>query len=77
MEFTLEEYQHMMAAMNGILGHYAHELEEECPICSSARVKLDAIIEELKPPERGLIRIEEAPEWLKKLGVNTIERMRE
>ena len=76
MEFTLEEYQHMMAAMNCLWGD-CHESIVECPICSSARVKLNAIIEELKPPERGLIRIEEAPEWLKKLGVNTIERVRE
>lgn len=72
MEFTLEELQHMMANMNGM---WSECQEEYCPICDKVRQKIEAMIEVLTPIRERGVRIEEAPEWLKKLGVNTIERV--
>ena len=37
-QFTLEELQHMMIAMNYI------SYQDDCPICSSARQKIAAMI---------------------------------
>jgi hypothetical protein len=64
MDFTLEELQHIMAEMNSAWGCY-HESIVDCPICSSARKKLEAAIEELQ----GKPVFKEVPEGYKKLGV--------
>ena len=71
MDFTLEELQHIMAEMNSAWGCY-HESIVKCPICSSARKKLEAAIEEMK--DKPVFK--EVPEDLKKMGVLSIEVVR-
>ena len=53
-----------MAEMNSAWGCY-HESIVGCPICSSARKKLEAAIEEMK--DKPVFK--EVPEEYKKLGV--------
>jgi len=59
MELSIEELRHIMATMNGA------GADIYCPVCSSAREKLEDMIEELadKPV------FKEVPEEYKKLGV--------
>lgn len=67
MSFTLEELKHIMATLNGAWVESNHESIIDCPICSSARKKLEEMIAvaTLDEIDKGL----PIPEWMAKLGV--------
>lgn len=62
-DLTLEELQHIMQFLNGTT-------DIGCEICDSARDKIASMI--VEESEKG-----DVPDWMKKLGVVSIEHVKE